>query len=234
MAMMDKLGPAMATLDVTLDGLAKQVQLFYKTAGTKGKSLPEALGEALGNLFEAIASMFDPKMTKGANTAVDKFFAEFTKGFTKNIDGPKYVKIIMDGLTNMITHLLFKNGNVLQPTAITKALLGLTAIFAAPVVISAVIAGVTPLIIEAMIEGFTGMVDGIIAKAGAAVAANVAKQAAAKAAASTVVEGGAAEVAEGAAVSPTAKLLGLGGGLAPGAAAAATEGGGAAAATEGA
>ena len=218
MAMMDKLGPAMATLDVTLDNLSKQVQLFYQTAGKKGKSLPEALGEAMGNLFKAIASMFDPKMTKGANTAVDKFFAEFSKGFSKNVDGPKYVKIIMDGLTNMIVHLLFKNGNVLQPTAITKALLGLTAVFAAPVIISAVIAGVTPLILEAMIEGFTGMVDGIIAKAGAAVAAKVAKQAAAKAAASTVVEGGAAEVAEGV-----------------GGAAAATEGGGAVAAvTEGA
>jgi hypothetical protein len=171
MAIMAKLGPAMARLGVTFDDLSKQVTLFYDTAGKKGKSLPEALGEAMGNLFKAIASMFDPKMTKGANTAVDKFFADFTKGFSKNVDGPKYVKIIMDGLTNMITHLLFKNGNVLQPTAITKALLGLTAVFAAPVVISAVIAGVTPLIIEAMIEGFTGMVDGIIAKAGAAVAA---------------------------------------------------------------
>jgi len=214
MAMMDKLGPAMATLDVTLDGLSKQVQLFYQTAGKKGKSLPEALGQAMGSLFKAIASMFDPKMTKGANTAVDKFFAEFTKGFSKDVDGPKYMKIIMDGLTTMITHLLFQNGNVLKPTAITKALLGLTAVFAAPVVIGAVISGVTPLIIESMIEGFTGMVDGIIAKAGANVAANVAKEAAAKAAASTAVEGGGAAVAEGAA-----------------GAAAAAEGGGALAAT---
>jgi hypothetical protein len=153
MAMMDKLGPAMATLDVTLDGLAKQVQLFYQTAGKKGKSLPEALGEALGSLFKAIASMFDPNMTKGATSAVDKFFQDFGKGFGK-VDGEKYIKIIMDGLTNMITHLLFTNGNLLQPTAIAKALAGLTALFAAPVILGAVVTGLAPLILAGMLKLF--------------------------------------------------------------------------------
>ena len=165
MAMMDKLGPAMATLDVTLDNLSKQVQLFYQTAGKKGKSLPEALGEAMGSLFKAIASMFSPNMTKGATSAVDKFFQDFGKGFGK-VDGEKSMKVIMDGFTNMITHLLFKNGNILQPTIIAKALFGLTAVFAAPAVISAVIAGLTPLILEAVGEGIVSMLSGAFAALG--------------------------------------------------------------------
>ena len=101
------MAPALTQLKLNFRNLGSDIR------GNK-RSLAEALGRAIGEIFKNIAMLFDPKgLGKKANSAIDKFFADFKKGF-ESINGQKYVDMVMKGIGDMIMRLLFNQGNVFK------------------------------------------------------------------------------------------------------------------------
>jgi hypothetical protein len=126
------------------------------------KSLAEALGRGLAETFKALASYFNPEQAgKDVGTGIQKFLSDFMKGFKGGeVDGERYMKIVLDTFKDIILKMLFNNGNALQGvTPLGDALGKVFLLLAAPAFISAVIAGVVPL----AIMGFGNMLMGVFA-----------------------------------------------------------------------
>ena len=97
-----------------------QLRLNFRNLGSdirgNKRTLAEALGRGLAEVFKNLAMLFDPKGLGGkANSAIDKFFADFKKGF-ESIDGKQYVDKVMKGLTDMIVRLFLNEGNIFKGT----------------------------------------------------------------------------------------------------------------------
>ena len=126
------------------------------------KSLAEALGRGLAETFKALASYFNPEQAgKDVGTGIQKFLSDFMKGFKGGeVNGERYMKIVLDTFKDIILKMLFNNGNALQGvTPLGDALGKVFLLLAAPAFISAVIAGVVPL----AIMGFGNMLMGVFA-----------------------------------------------------------------------
>jgi hypothetical protein len=196
-SIMNALYKPLAQLELTFDRLSTDVEAGKRSIG-------DALGRAIGEFFKAIASYFNPeKAGKEIGGGIEKFFADFKKGF-ESIDGSKYLKQVMDSLGTILMKMLFNEGDVTK--GMTPLGDGLGKVFlalSAPAFINALIMGLVPLAVQGMgsmmLKVFTGLGPKIVAgqaAKNAAAAATAAKAAqAAKAASVSSMALGAAPVA---------------------------------------
>ena len=201
-SVMNKIGKYFASLDGMIDSLGAQLKDHKIT-------LAEAIGKLLGDLVKAVADIFNPKNMKGGQDALQQVINEFMKGF-KSVNGDKAVKELMSAFQGLLMKVFFKGGDITKGlTPISTFLIKLFAAMSAPSIITAIISGVTPLIIESMGHMIFASLGGIGAKIGA--------QQAAKVAAKQAAEQAATQAAENRLLTPSARILGLGGTAAKGA-----------------
>ena len=205
---MKVLDMSFAKLQDNLDSLASDLRGGEKT-------IPQAIGRFFAEIAKAIATLFDPTIVGDeAGTAIDTFFSEFAKGFAE-IDGQKYVDMVIKGLQDMAMRLVFKEGDMSKGTTPLGEGLGkIFLLLAAPAFINALLIGVLPL----AIQGMGSMLFSVLTGAGP----KIAKASKLKKAADLATAAHAANAAR------TATIGSMALGAAPAAAAAAPAGGAAA------
>jgi hypothetical protein len=105
----------------------------------------------VGEIFKAFANLFDPTTVgKETGSAIDKMFADFKKGFD-SVDGSKWMKMVVDGLNDIIMRLLFNEGNIMKGvTPLGEGLAKIFLLLSAPAFISALISGLVPVALFSM------------------------------------------------------------------------------------
>jgi hypothetical protein len=141
---MKVLDTVFAKLSLTLDNLASDLR-------GKTRTVPEAFGRMVGEIFKAFANLFDPTTVgKEAGSAIDKMFADFKKGFD-SVDGSKWMKMVVDGLNDIIMRLLFNEGDIMKGvTPLGDGLAKIFLLLSAPAFISALISGLVPVALLSM------------------------------------------------------------------------------------
>jgi len=210
---MKVLDTVFAKLSLTLDNLASDLR-------GKTRTVPEAFGRMVGEIFKAFANLFDPTTVgKEAGSAIDKMFADFKKGFD-SVDGSKWMKMVVDGLNDIIMRLLFNEGDIMKGvTPLGEGLAKIFLLLSAPAFISALISGLVPVALFSM----GGMIKTVFAGVGPKIVKANATSKAAKL----------ATAQKAAAAARNASIASMALGAAPAAAAGAAGGGGAAAAAGG-
>jgi hypothetical protein len=158
---MKVLDTVFAKLSLTLDNLASDLR-------GKTRTVPEAFGRMVGEIFKAFANLFDPTTVgKETGSAIDKMFADFKKGFD-SVDGSKWMKMVVDGLNDIIMRLLFNEGNVMKGvTPLGDGLAKIFLLLSAPAFISALISGLVPVALLSMGGMLKAVFMGLTKKGGA-------------------------------------------------------------------
>jgi hypothetical protein len=152
-SMMNSLYKPLASLQRTFDILAGDVE-------KQKRSIGNALGRAFAEIFKALTIYFNPeKAGKEIGDGIQSFFKDFMEGFTgKGVDGPKYMKMVLDTLWEILNKSLFNEGNWMKGvTPLGDALLKVFTLLAAPAFISALISGFVPLILLFGSQFFGGL-----------------------------------------------------------------------------
>lgn len=161
MAIMDKLQPALARLMDNIEAIGSNIRA--------GKPIGQQLGRLIGEFFKAFATLFTPgSVAEQGGSAIQKFFRDFAEGF-KQVNGQKYLDIIMNGINNFLMNVIFNEGNVTKGlTPLGDGLLKIFALLSAPAFVNALIAGLVPLAITGMgsmlLTVFKGLGKGLLVK----------------------------------------------------------------------
>lgn len=150
-SIMNSLYKPLAALQRSLDYLSTDIEEYSKTGGKKGRSIGEALGRAVAEVFKALAAYFNPeKAGKEIGGGIQKFFADFKKGFD-SLQGEKWVKMVMDSFKDILMNLIFNEGQVMKGlTPLGDSLIKVFALLAAPAFINSLISGLIPIAIMSM------------------------------------------------------------------------------------